>query len=115
MTVCIPEFNAKGELEANMPSLHGTTMRLESGESRVIILADHTKPLPTQKGSDSMSFQSRSITIFGDLTVFGASGKSYETEQLESVPAEVIQYYTDHLHWEDAVEPCLRLVDDERG
>jgi hypothetical protein len=103
MTVCLPAFDSKGDLDRTSPvDIGAGIVGLAPGDSRLAFFFT--------RGSGSISPDGSMAGAFGDLTqrldMITASGRIYRSQKIARVPDEITDYYSSLPGYFDAVNAC---------
>lgn len=114
MTICIPEFNGKGEYKDGSAVLNDRgSLSLAPGEARMLFaVSPRTEVIPTDRADGVVEHRNASFELTDDLTVYSASGRTFEAKKVEP-DQEVIDHYENLPGFERAKKACMTLVDGE--
>lgn len=116
MTICIPEFNGKGEYKDGSAVLNDKgSFGLAPGESKLLFaVAPRTSVILTGQTDKGEEYRSESFEVTGNLTVYSASGKTWPAKELHP-DQRVIRHYEDLSGFRQAKKDCMSLVNKDMG
>lgn len=114
MTICIPEFDEKGEYREGSAVLNDRgSLSLAPGEARLLFaVAPRTETTPVRHADGAIEYRSDGFELTGKLTVYSASGRTFEAENT-TPERQIVDHYKNLPGLDRAKKACMALVNGE--
>lgn len=114
MTICIPEFDGKGEYREGSAILNDRgSLSLAPGESRLLfVVSPRAEATRTGRANGAVEYRSDAFELTGRLTVYSASGRTFEAAKVEP-ERRIVDHYQNLPGFDRAKNACMTLVNGE--
>lgn len=114
MTICIPEFDGKGEYREGSAILNDRgSLSLAPGESRLLFaVSPRAEATRTGRANGAVEYRSGSFELTDRLTVYSASGRTFEAAKVEP-ERQIVDHYQNLPGFDRAKKACMALVNGE--